>query len=389
MGDLFNMLKNRGATQKEFSNAFSAVTFRERRLSSATLELTPVCNFKCKMCYVRKSPEELKQAGERILSFDDWRFYIDALAQMNAIGCTFTGGECTLHPQFVEIYRYAYSKGLNITIMTNGSYLTDEILDTWKEMPPEKVYITMYGCKEETYASLCGNAALATVKANIDRLLESRLGVKLQFTATKDNIFDFEGILDYSIEKELGEIRASDYLTPYGNCSEETRADNSADEAEFKRVMKLMWCYRRGLDPNGEEAREAENKTSYPDLDAIDKSKETGVCCNASRSTCHFTWKGMMQPCVMLDQFSVDPHEKGVEQCWQDMVAWGDGVPRLVECMSCIFLYKCKSCIALHYNDIGKFGTPSPGLCWKRLHPEEAAKLEKEYFESKRNEQQK
>ena len=37
-----------------------------------TFELTPVCNFSCRMCYVRKSRGDMKREGKREAALEDW-----------------------------------------------------------------------------------------------------------------------------------------------------------------------------------------------------------------------------------------------------------------------------------------------------------------------------
>ena len=40
---------------------------------SGTFELSPVCNFSCRMCYVRKSREEVQRSPRKQMTLDDWR----------------------------------------------------------------------------------------------------------------------------------------------------------------------------------------------------------------------------------------------------------------------------------------------------------------------------
>lgn len=39
---------------------------------SGTIEVSPVCNFNCRMCYVRKSPQEVAAGERRMLEVGDW-----------------------------------------------------------------------------------------------------------------------------------------------------------------------------------------------------------------------------------------------------------------------------------------------------------------------------
>ena len=38
-----------------------------------TFELSPVCNFACKMCYVRKTPAQIRQEGKELIPAEKWR----------------------------------------------------------------------------------------------------------------------------------------------------------------------------------------------------------------------------------------------------------------------------------------------------------------------------
>ena len=69
---------------------------------NAILELTPLCNMNCDMCFVRLSPEEMEQKGS-LRSTEEW---ISLAKEMQKAGTMFvliTGGEPLLYPGFKEI----------------------------------------------------------------------------------------------------------------------------------------------------------------------------------------------------------------------------------------------------------------------------------------------
>ena len=45
---------------------------RQRIPLGGTFELSPVCNFSCHMCYVRKTRAELKRLGKQEITADQW-----------------------------------------------------------------------------------------------------------------------------------------------------------------------------------------------------------------------------------------------------------------------------------------------------------------------------
>ena len=81
---------------------------------TAIFALLPTCNCECVMC------DMWKQAKTRI-SLETAKQVLDFLSENGFVGTYFTGGEPTLHPDLVEIVRYASSLGMFSSMTTNGT----------------------------------------------------------------------------------------------------------------------------------------------------------------------------------------------------------------------------------------------------------------------------
>lgn len=362
----------------EFPDILNRITSSKDFLANCTVELTPLCNFKCKFCYARKSPEQLKQNGEKVFTFDDWKRYIDELSQMNCVTLVITGGECTLHPDFVKIYRYAYSKGLVITVFTNGSNITDEILSTFVEFPPSRIFVTMYGASYDTYEKVTGHGKwFEIVKANIEKMVDKKLDLILQNTMSSDNIRDTEALFDYAHSLGL-EFRYTSSLNAYGNCTDDVYDEVKADRKTANEVNKNIWRKQRGMSElEYQEYIKTVNTSFVPkkvDPNAV------GIKCSAGRNACFLAYNGYMQACNTFDACKIDTKDRAIKECFDEIMVWAKNLPRIKECEGCIHAFHCNSCTALHYNDTKQFGVPSPRICFKILEPEKA-KEEQEYFE--------
>src|SRR5699024_10024675 len=84
-------------------------------------ELTPRCNFDCKMCYVHLQKKQMNGIEE--VSLNEWKKIISQAIDAGMIFASLSGGECLISPYFDEIYTYLHSKGIMITILTNGYLL--------------------------------------------------------------------------------------------------------------------------------------------------------------------------------------------------------------------------------------------------------------------------
>ncbi len=375
---LYDLVKSKENPLDGYTD-FMITTVREKRfLSSVQLELIPLCNFSCPFCYARLSPKQLEERGERVLRFEDWKPIIDGLAEMNVFDISFSGGECTLHPDFEKIYRYAYEKNFNVSIITNGSNITDSILEMFCECPPKSVTITMYGGSPESYQKVCGNADFyERVIINVKKLSNKKINFKLQSTISKDNLEDMEPISKFAEEFDVPYITNMDYIS-FRSCDSDKIENNVVNKKVYIEFTEKALRHTTEMIESVHKTGKSDNerKKYFPKEGKI---IEKGIQCSAGRDFCAFNYKGEMQLCVTLDAKKIDTKGRKISDCWQELVEYADNVPCLVECQNCIHKMQCRTCIDIHYNDIHEFGKPSPRLCYKRLYPENAKEIEEFY----------
>ena len=123
---------------------------RRRIPIEGTVETTYRCNLNCVHCYVNQ-PAGSAEERERELSLPRLKQLVDEIVAEGTLFVLFTGGEVLVRQDFPELYLYARSKGLLVTIFTNGTLVTDRIADFLAEHPPDKIEISLYGMTRETY----------------------------------------------------------------------------------------------------------------------------------------------------------------------------------------------------------------------------------------------
>lgn len=379
MGALYEQVKI-DPSKKNFNRTMNLLTRSKRQLESVVLQLSPMCNFNCGMCYAKMTAQEIHQSGNHIRSFDEWKPYIDAIADMDVYSIGLTGGECTMHPDFLKIYSYAYDKGLEIGVLTNGSLISDEMISLWKEKPPVSVSMTIYGATPEKYKEICKNEdGFYHVINNIMKLKNNGIKMILKSTVIKENYDDILEIDRFcrSIEEEL---KITTDIEQYDNCSSESFTKHSLSLRNGESIQLLLYADQTGK--TYDEIYSIREKSIYTlgaQYRPIERIDKFGSPCSAGTNSCYINWLGLMQPCVTFDLFSKDPKDTGFKKCWEDLVEWTNNIPRLTECVNCLHRYRCRHCIAMHYNDTGELGKVSPRLCWKHNNPEEAERLENIY----------
>lgn len=165
---------------------------------TGAFELTPVCNFQCKMCYVRKSAEEVSKMGG-LQPLDFWLDVAEQARDAGTLSPLLTGGETFLYPHIRELYQAMYKMGMEISINSNGSCITRDTVEWLREMPPSRINITLYGGSNETYGRLCGDPnGLDKVRRSVDMLVQNKIRFKFNCSLMPDNARDLKAMQEFA-----------------------------------------------------------------------------------------------------------------------------------------------------------------------------------------------
>ena len=93
-------------------------------------ELTNRCNLRCVHCYIgparySSDSERNEMKKEKILAL------LDELRDAGCLHFLITGGEPLLRADFRDIYEHAKRIGMIVTVFTNGTLITREVLDSF------------------------------------------------------------------------------------------------------------------------------------------------------------------------------------------------------------------------------------------------------------------
>jgi radical S-adenosyl methionine domain-containing protein 2 len=143
------------------------------------------------------------------LSLDDAKRVIDSIeeyfreAQVKNSRINLAGGEPLIYPYIDEIIDYISSKGIKVSMITNGSLLTEERVEKWKGKV-ETIGISIDAKSKETNEKIgrCtknGTLDLTRLKGVCDKI--HKLGIKLKINTVISKVNINEDLL--SIYKDL------------------------------------------------------------------------------------------------------------------------------------------------------------------------------------------
>lgn len=350
--------------------------YLSRKMSShmipqdGVLELTPLCNLDCKMCYVHLNANQMPPQSH-LLSVDDWKDIIRQAVDAGMMSANVTGGECLTYPGFREVYRYLADLGVRVIVLTNGRLLTDDTVKFFHELPPELIKISVYGSDEAAYQRVTGHRAFAEVMAGIERVRAAGLKCKLTITPNRFMESDVEKL--HEIISSMGMAYGIGEVAMTARPETGRKLDDYAMDVEA--LLHLKKLYRNRLRAmRGKE--EASVLDAQADDDAVfflppEREQRPGLPCGAGKSLFHVNWKGDLLPCSGFDTVRSNILEHGFLAAWEDVQRQLEAFRFPPECEECELREYCQPCpCELMYGKLD--GPINPAVCQrKRRYREE------------------
>ena len=318
---------------------------------SAVLELLPLCNMNCSMCYVRLSREEMERKG-RVRTAEEWIELAKELQRKGVLFVLLTGGEPLLYPEFKKIYLALQDMGMIISVNTNGTLINDEWIEFFAKNKPRKMNITLYGGSEDTYERLCHHREgyHKTLYA-IEQLRKNNIDIRINYTVTKENYLEVEDIIKWTKERSLPMVIDTYMIPVKRERSKPFDKQSRLMPKDAAKVRVNSWKMRMSMDDYEREAQEMLKKASL-----LDKKEHKDTCnmtCHAGKSSFTITWDGRMMPCLTLEKVQVDVFEKGFSESWKYLVEETEKIMINSKCAECLYRPFCRTCAACAIAETG------------------------------------
>lgn len=220
-------------------------TEHEQHTCIALIEVTSSCNLKCPLCFAESGP------GGKHIDFDTYTSMVDRLIEMEGIAdvLQISGGEPTLHPDIVNMVRYACEQPIQaVMINTNGIRLAKDrnLVESLAAMRDRlEIYLQFDGFDERTHKTLRGEELLQTKLAALERLQEYDIRCTLVCTVeSSTNLHEVGAVLRFGLERP--EIRGVSFqLATY--CGRHTPPEKLEARATMPDLVKGLVAQTDGL----------------------------------------------------------------------------------------------------------------------------------------------
>ncbi|MCB0342749.1 MAG: radical SAM protein [Bdellovibrionales bacterium] len=182
-------------------------------LQRLQIELNVNCNLKCLHCYSQSGPGQNKG-----LPFEQIKDIIDAAHGMGVLAIDLTGGEPLLRKDLFQIAKYIRSKGIFVSLFTNGTLLSQEVADKIVEAGIQFVQISLDGNSAETHDAFRQSKGAFEKSVRGLKLLKNRVkNLKVNIVVNKKNQHEIKGLTEF-LSREIGVGYGLDRLIPAGRA---------------------------------------------------------------------------------------------------------------------------------------------------------------------------
>lgn len=237
---------------------------REIGLKHVNLELTGHCNLRCKHCYGGK---DFGECGKE-LSTAYWKKIIREISEFNPKFLLFTGGECLLRNDFVELLRFAQNLGQQTSVFSNLLTLSDNQAIALKETN-SIVQFSAYGHTAGLHDSItCVKGSFEKQQASLKKLKGLGVALRGQIILMDENlsfqnqIKDFFQKLKIPVEFSIARPSGRQSIKSIPGCSTcsfpknylENHGSSASVNLDFfslKHFFNDCWIQRCGVTPQG------------------------------------------------------------------------------------------------------------------------------------------
>lgn len=334
---------------------------------SGSIEVSPLCNMDCSMCYVRLSRKEM-EVGGRLRTAEEWLVLAEEMKKAGVLFLLLTGGEPLLCPDFKKLYLGLRKMGFVLTLNTNGTLLDKNWADFFAANRIRRINITLYGADETTYQKLCRYPGGYDAAIRAVRLLKERdVPFRLSYSLTRENEPDLAKITELSKNTGL-HCGIDPYMIPAtrersGLFDFDSRLDPEKAAYYTHRINRQSYDNAGDFIRSVRETLQAiDIRTKHAADHPEDRHSERSGCL-AGRCSFALNWQGEIRPCVMLTEPAANVFDTGFEKGWDRISA---GMEKLLiheDCSICPRYPLCKICPAASLYETGAYSGKPDYLC--------------------------
>lgn len=207
----------------------------------ATIEITEKCNLRCKHCYLCADIHKTA-----MITYEQFLSLVNTLVENNVVNIEITGGEIFMHPRILDILKVCYKNFAMVGVLTNGTVMTDEVLELITEHKDRTVVnISIDSIDSEIHDDFRGMKGAWKASCNtIERLAKRGVKVRMASSISKDNMWTLDKLADLAISLGAA-VFSFNFIEEFGRGSD---FGSSSEYVETKKyedyIAKVIKDYK-------------------------------------------------------------------------------------------------------------------------------------------------
>lgn len=301
-----------------------------------TWEVTQACNLRCRHCLSSSA-----YPAENELTTAEAMNLIDQLYENRVFQVNFGGGEPFIRPDFMEIIRACHAKGIMTCISTNGTLITEELVEELSQSKLVAIQVSLDGAKESTCEAIRGRGTYKAALKALKILASSSIPTSINTVLTSGNVSEIREL--HLLADELGVALRISRFRPSGRGADnwEELRPSPSELLEFSEWLEQHDNIRTG--------------DSFFSLTRQERQGLGLNLCGAAKMTCCVGPTGKVFPCAFLqsDRFEAgDLRQASFKKIWDSSEVFGSFRRlRIHSCEDCHRFDQCHGgCPAVAYH---------------------------------------
>jgi len=354
---------------------FSGDSVINPRLQLVAWEITRSCNLFCAHCRASAAYDRYEDE----LSTEECFRLIDEILEVSKPIIILSGGEPLIHPDVLEIAKYAVTRGLRVVMGSNGTLITEETAVKLKDVPISRLGISLDFPVAKLQDDFRGKTgAFEAAMAGMANAHQAGIEVQVNSTITKLNVSYLDELL--SLALKVGAIAFHPFLlVPTGRGKGLESVELSPEEYE----KTLNWIYDKQVELGD---RMFFKPTDAPHYLRVVSQRQKQNCeiparkkpeptaghhpihsitrgCLAGVGFCFISHRGKVQGCGYLNVEAGNIREASFSQVWTDSPLFNDlrNLSNIKgKCGMCEYKKICGGCRARAYEATGDYLEAEP-----------------------------
>ena len=333
-------------------------------LVNLDVELTERCNLNCLHCYINQPAGDLK-IRQRELPGEQIKLILSEAASLGCLMVRFTGGEPLLRGDFEEIYIYTRRLGMKVLLFTNATLITPRLATLFSKISPlEKIEITFYGMKKQSYETVTGvPGSYEQARKGIDLLVKNQVPFVIKGALLPPNRDELEAFDKWAQSMPGDGHRPSQAINFSLRCRRDSQTRN-------RLIRKLRWTPGQCLEVLKRTEPHYSGDMKVFSCSYMFPPGEKLITCDAGSGKPCVDAYGFLQPCMMLRHPDTVYNLKNgsLRDCLTNFfpeirLKKALNPDYLNRCARCFLKGLCEMCPAQSWMEHGTLDTPVEYLC--------------------------